>query len=253
MNSSSLRTAERCCRERRWDVADFLYRRAVSEDSGPDAHLAYGRFLADRQRFHPAIVQLMHGLDAAQCADDAAAQAYVFSSLATIYRELGDYDLAQRFQRQALAIHAAADAGDLLDWAADALLAGKLILAEELARGAWLLVEETDDVETQADAQGLLGMIAARQGDHRTAVALLIRAARSHRGLGDDRGLGVDCLNLGEIVGLLGRTTWQRRFFSAARNYFSRAGMPAAEARAERRLQDLSQQELYRRMAAGWN
>ncbi len=253
MNSSSLRKAERCCRERRWDVADFLFRRAVSEDPGPTAHLAYGRFLAERQRFHPAIVQFMHGLDAAQRADDVSVQAHVFSSLATIYRELGDSDLAQRFQRQALAIHDAADAGELLDWAADALLAGKLVLAEELTRGAWLLVEETDDEETQADAQGLLGVIAARQGEHRMAVALLIRAARAHRDLGDDHGLGVDCLNLAEIVGLLGRTVWQRRFFSAAKNYFSRAGMPVSEIRALRRLQDLSRLELYRKMVAGWN
>ncbi len=195
----------------------------------------------------------MCGLDGAQVKGDLSLQAVIFSNLAAIYRELGEHNLAQRFQRQVLAIHEAADAEDLLDWSSDALLAGKTMLAEKLINNALDLAEEAADLSTQADAWGLLGVIAARQAKPRLAARLLIRAARGHHIMGDDRGLGIDFQNLAEVFGLLDRWEWQRLSFQAAQTCMNRAGMPVSTRRVTRRLRDSDRLTLYRRMDASAN
>lgn len=212
-----------------------------------------GTYLAERQRYQPAMFHLLQGLDGAQAIGDMELQADVLSNLASVYRELGDFDLAQRFQRQVLAIHGAADVGDLLGWSTDALLAGKIVLAEKLARNAVELVEDSEDLGTLADAYGLLGIIAARRGRLRRAMWLLIRAARGHQCVADDRGLAADYQNLAEISGLMHRFGWQRTFLSAAQMFFRRAAMPLSEDRVASRLRDIDRLELYRKMNAGWN
>lgn len=196
---------------------------------------------------------LLQGLDGAQATGDVELQADVLSNLAMIYRELGDHDLAQRFQRQVLAIHGAADAGDLLGWSTDALLAGKTTLAESLARNAVDLVEDSEDIGMLADGYGLLGVIAARDGKLRRAVWLLIRAARAHQCVEDERGLGADYQNLAEVCGLMGRFGWQRMFVAAAKDCFEREGMPLSHTRAARRLREIDRLGMYRKTNAGWN
>lgn len=247
------REAEQCRELRCWDRADELFQEAVASDPGPEIHVAYGTFLAERQAIRPAIAQLMQGLDGAQATGNLDLQAVVFSNLAILYRQSGDHDLAQRFQRQVLAIQGAADAGDLLNWSADALLAGKTKLAENLARNGFQLVEDSDDIETQADLYGSQGIAAARSGKLRKAVKLLIRAARGHQYVDDDRGLGADYLNLAEICGLMGRQAWQRAFLSAARDGFDRAGMPQSVQRVDQRIRDADRLEHYRQVDAQWN
>lgn len=250
---SDWREAERSRALRCWNRADELYQQALAGGGGPAVHVAYGTFLAEREAFRPALAQLMCGLDGAQAAGNLELQAVVFSNLAVIYRELGDHDLAQRFQRQVLAIQGAADAGDLVNWSADALLAGKTNLAETLAENARQLVEDSEDIETQADLYGAQGLAAARAGQWRRAVKLLIRAARGHQYAQDDRSLGADYANLAEVCGLMDRPAWQRAFLSAARDHFDRAGMPQSVQRAERRIRDTDRLEHYRRMDAQWN
>ena len=243
-----MRLAEHCRATHRWTRAETLFRQAVAHNSCPATNLACGTYLAERQQHGDAIRYLIQGLDEAQSAGDLDSQASIFSSLATIYRELGDHDLARRFQGQVLAIHGAADAGDLLDWSADALLAGKTTLAETLARNAQELVQESEDIEMQADAFGLLGAIAARQGHLRRAVWLLIRAARGHQCVADEHGLATDYQNLAEVFGLMERYRWQHSMFAAAQAGFHRAGKPLSSERLSRRLRDQTRLDLYRRM-----
>lgn len=248
-----LRLAERCRDAQQWTKADRLFAAAAASDSTPATLARCGAYFAERQDHHAAIVHLMHGLDGAQAAGDLDLQGVLFGNLAAVYRELGEQDLAQRFQRQVLAIHGAADAGDMLDWGSDALLAGKVSLAEKLVDNALDLVEGAADISTQADAWGLLGVIAARQAKLRLAVRLLIRAARGHQIDGDDRGLGVDFQNLAEVFGLMDRWEWQRMSFQAAETCFTRAGMPVSTLRVQRRLRDSNRLALYRRMDAAAN
>jgi hypothetical protein len=105
----------------------------------------------------------------------------------------------------------------------------------------------------QADAYGQRGIITARRGELRTALRLLIRAARGHQYVGDDRCLGADYQNLAEVCGLMERFVWQRAFFAAARDIFRRAGMPVAEFRTNRRLRQAERLEVYRKTVVAWN
>ena len=160
--NSIVRQAENCCAEQHWERAERLFRAAVEQDPSPGHRIALGAFLADRQQYHAAIGQLMPALDAAQLEGDLDLQAVIFADLAAIYRELGEFELARRFQRQVLALKHDAGAGELLAWSADALLAGKLTLAEQLGRQAFEFAEDAGDIELQSDACGTLGVIAAR-------------------------------------------------------------------------------------------
>jgi tetratricopeptide (TPR) repeat protein len=240
-NAESLwRQAEQCRAAGQWKAADRFFSEAIATHPTSAVLIAYGAFLAERQNHPAALRHLMTGLDLAKRTGRLDLQGVAYSHLAVVYRELGDHDLARRFQRLALTLDESADAEDLLAWCQDALLADRAPLAEKLARSALDVAEAGNDVGPQADAWGLLGVVAARQGKLRLAVRLLIRAIRGHALLDDDHGLGTDFQNLAEVCGLLERFLWQRRFLAAAEICFERHGMPLSADRAQRRLRDVN-------------
>jgi tetratricopeptide (TPR) repeat protein len=248
-----LRLAEQFRDSRQWSEADRLFAQVVATEPTTAMHIAFGVYLAERQNYPAAIRQLMLGLDGAKAEGDLSSQELVYSNLAAIFRELGDADLAQRFQRRVLAIEDSAGPMDLLAWSQDALLAGRLEVAEKLARNALQLAQDAEDISLQADSWGAIALIAARQGKLRLAIRLLIRAIRGHDFIGDDRGSAIDLQNLAEICGLVQRFHWQRAFFGAAQDRFREVGMPRSESRVQSRLRDVDRLERYRRMEAGWN
>lgn len=243
-----LRQAETCRDLQQWSEADRLFSLVASADFRPATQMSCGIYFAERQNYHAAIVHLMRSLDGAQSLGDLDLQAAILGQLASLYRELGDYDLAQRFQRQVLAIHNDVTASELLDWSSDALLAGNLRLADKLVCNALSLAEDSVDIRQQADAWGLRGIIAARQANPRMAVRLLIRAARGHHIIGDDRGLGFDFQNLAEVFGLMDRFAWQQFSFKAAETCFVRAGMPVSTQRVAHRLREEERLATYRNL-----
>lgn len=248
-----LRDAELFRDAQHWTEAGRLFSSLAAGDPSPTTQAVCGVYFAERQDYHTALVHFMRGLDGAQETGDLPLQAVIFGNLAAIYRELGDRDLAQRFQRQVLAIQADAGPSELLDWSSDALLAGNTSLAEQLINQALDLAGDAADIGTQADAWGQLGLTAARQAKPRLAVRLLIRAARGHHLLGDDQGLGSDFQNLAEVFGLLDRYEWQRLSLAAAQTCFTRAGRPQSARRAQLRQRDMDRLSLYRRMDAASN
>jgi Tfp pilus assembly protein PilF len=250
---SILRQAEHCRDRKQWNEADRLYRVAVATHDTIATRIAYGTYLADRQDYGGAIVHFTAGLEQAQRRGDLAAQAVVFHNLAAIYREVGDADLAQRFQRQSLAIEDSAGAAELLAWSQDALLSGRLSLAERLAQSALEIAEADADAGGVADSWGGLGVIAARKGNLRLSARMLIRAIRGHRDLGDEGGLGIDYQNLAEVCGLMGRFAWQREFFRAAGTFYDRTQMWASCKRVQVRLHELNRLAMYRDMDVRWN
>lgn len=253
LTHSLLQHAARSCANRDWAQADRQYLAAISSHDDAETWFAAGCYFAERQQYATAIPQFMQALDRAQAAGDVHGQAAIFRNLAAIYRELGDSELARRFQRQTLTLEESAGPDELLDWSADALLAGKMKLAQQLAEVAGKLAEDAENIAAQADAYGQRGVIAARRGRPRSAVRFLIRAARGHQFLSDDRNLGADFQNLAEVCGLIQRFAWQRKFFAAAREYFQRAGMTRSESRAALRLRQAERLEGYRRTVPGWN
>lgn len=248
-----LEEAEQLCDKRQWPHAEQLLRQAVAQEPQPVTHIALGAFLAERQSYSAAISEFMAGLDSAESTGDLAAKAVIFSNLAAIYRDLEDRDQAQRFQQRALALSESADAGDLLAWSRDALQAGKFRLAAQLARQALDLEAGTEDITLQAEASGQLGVIAAREGKLRRAAWLLIRSARGHQYLDDDRGLGIAYQNLAEVFGRMDRPRWQMMCLEAARNCFERTAMPVSLDRITQRLQEFARLAARQRMDARRN
>lgn len=255
MNSaaSAYQLAERYRRQKNWSRADACYRELLAVDPAPQHQIAYGIFLAERQQFGAAIRHLMRGLDGVQSSGDLELQTTVFLNLAVIYRELGENQLAQSFQRQALKLQDEAGADALLDWSADALLAGKTTLAAHLAGQAFSFAEQDGNIEQQADACGLLGVIAARDGKWRRAVWHLIRAARTHRLLDDDHGLATDYQNLSEVCAAMQRWKWQTWFLAQAEVYFARAGRPISVHRVQSRRTAMRKLDRLEHIVAEWN
>lgn len=231
--------AERFCQVGDWQAADEQFRRAVTVSPDHETRLAYGMFLAEREAYGAAIAQFLLAQDELQESGRLEPLSVIFSNLATIYRRVGQFDLARRFQRQVLSLRGSADADDLLDWCADALLSQKTQLAESLAQTALSLAEDAEDVGLQAKAHGLLGIISARRGQHRRALSGLIRAARGHQAVDDPAGLAVDYSNLAEVSRLIDRPAWHHWFLTAAGQAFQRAGMTQSQQQIAERMHAL--------------
>jgi len=249
-----LQAAERHCAAQDWQRADLLFQQALSEsDNDPATCLAAGCHFAERQQFGLAIPPLMLAMDRAQAEGDLRLQAVVLRNLAAIYRELGELELARQFQRQTLSLQESVGADELLDWSVGALLAGKTWLAQQLAEQAGELAEDAGDIAAQAAAYGQQGLAAARRGQLRPAMRFLLRAARGHQYLNDDRSLGADYQNLAEVCGILGRLEWQRGFFVAAERCFQNAGMVISVTGCVRRQRETARLKNYQLMNAAWN
>ena len=86
--------AESCVNQYDWSSADYFYREAITFDETPASRIAYGVSLASREKFFAAITVFSPILDC----DNRHAISIVCHNLAAIYRTVGDFDLARRFQ-----------------------------------------------------------------------------------------------------------------------------------------------------------
>jgi tetratricopeptide (TPR) repeat protein len=199
--------------------------RQLAEETGCNAvRLTLGALLAEREQYFEAIVLWTRVIeDAAQHGrrDELAA---AYQNLAAAYRDLGDYDLAQRFQQRSLQYQDDFGAEDLLQLANDALANSNWSLAESLLQTAAQLVEEDDPLQT--DLMATAGVVRGLQGDSRTAVNLLKRAYRHHLALGDRHAAGRDLMNLAAVYRRNGRLQLEIRCLSRAAQFFEQAAAP---------------------------
>ena len=124
-----LKWADDLVRNRSWNESDAVFQRAVELDVTPCSCIAYGCALAEQERFNEALCQITAALDIAQRSGDRHALATVYHNLAAIYRELGDNDLARRFQQRAISHADDCGPDELLGLANDAWLAERHELA----------------------------------------------------------------------------------------------------------------------------
>lgn len=156
---------------------------------------------------HGAILRLTDLLDDASRRGDLPLLAEVCHQFAVIYRTTGDFRLARRFQQRVLQLIDGCDHIDLTHVANDALAQGRFEVAETLARTA-LEMQEPHALAESADLAadyGTLGLAAAGCGELDEATRHLVRAFQLHRSHGDQTGMAIDLVNLGEVLQCAGR------------------------------------------------
>lgn len=230
--------ADELVRARKWNEADAVFKRAVSVDASCRSHIAFGCALAEQERFHEALCEMTSALDIAQAAADVDAISIIHHNFAVIYREVGDFDLARRFQQRALAQTDDCGSFELLALANDAWLAERHELAECLAGTA----ADIDDEEAGSNCPEIEATCAVISGflhDPRKGIEPLLRAYARHKAAGEFRLMGIDLLNLSNLLGELGRYRGELACVRRAIACFNAAPAPISAAKARRILEHL--------------
>ena len=237
-NAAKLRASAEACAERRdWRSADELFRQALSLDPSPCSRIAYGVCLAGQERYFESISVFTPILDT----DDRPAIGVVCHNLAAIYREVGDLDLARRFQWRATLMQEESTAEDLLGLANDALMSGQPELAASLAMSACDMASEDVDDCTDGDLIATTGLIKAALDATEDGLVTLFAAYRRHQSVQDYRGMGADLMNMAMLFGELNRHRAGRNCLLRAIRCFERAPAPHSCHRARQHLQQFEQ------------
>lgn len=207
--------------------AGDLYIAAVEQHPSVATLAAHAGFLREREQFGASIARLTQLLDMATETGDDVAMGWAYEQLAGIYRDLGDFELAGRFQRRAIAAKPWSDHVDLTHLASDAVACGEFDVAETLAVNG--LQMQSSGLESPVDLAadfGMLGVIRGLQGDRHEAIALLWQAYQLHQAANDAHGMGRDLMNLSEFFGDLGRQRTELRCLNRAVALLEAADLP---------------------------
>ena len=149
--------AERSSKCRDWSRADELFHQAILLDTSPASRIAYGVCLSRQERYFEAISIFTPILDG----DNQQAIGVVCHNLAAIYREVGDFELARRFQWRATLFLDDAGAEELLAMANDALANETYQTSESLLMAAIEMSGDVADEVRDGDLIATLGLIQA--------------------------------------------------------------------------------------------
>lgn len=241
-----LKWADELVRTRSWSEADAVFERASSLDLTPASRLAHACALAEQERFREALGQLTEALDIAQRNGDLHSLATINHNLASIYRELGDSNLARRFQKRALNQLGDCGPDELLGLANDAWLAERHELAECLAGTAADMDDEPELCEPNPEVEATLGLMSGFLTDPREGIRPLLRAYARHRAAGELRLMGHDLLNLSALLGELGRHRGELACVRRAIACYDDAPAPFSAAKARRLLGHLERMKTLR-------
>lgn len=229
-----LRRAHRYVRVGEWVSADECFLSATAHDPTPASRIAFATSLVNRERYHDAICHLTMAIDQASAEGDLHALGVIYHNLAAVYREVGDSELAQRFQQRALLHMEDCGSEDLLGLANDAWLSNRHKLAETLA------VSATETEGSDWDAEATLAILSAvRSGKSRHAIHVLIASYRQHRQEGEFRLMGIDLMNLSILLGQRGRYQGEISTVRRATECFERAAALISVAKTRRLLSEL--------------
>lgn len=224
--------AEACAERHDWKSADELFRQAVSLDTSPSSRIAYGVCLASQDRYFESISTFMPVLEGT----DREAIGVVCHNMAAIYREIGDFDLARRFQWRATLLQKDSVPEDLLGLANDALMSGH----PEAAATLVLATCELDDSDIEDTADGDLiataALIKAKLDSARAGLYMLFAAYRRHQSAEDYRGMGADLMNMAMLFAELKRHQAERACLERAIQCYKRVPAPHACERARQQL-----------------
>lgn len=217
-----LRSAWRLARLRREPEARATFAVAGEHDASPRARQQFGWYLFRRGELAEAFEQFSRALVLAQQQQRAPQISAACHHLAAVCRAMGCPDAAARLQQRSL--RAAADADDPADLGAelsglgnDALLAGRLDLAEDLFRRALACERFAEAAGAQAHDWGSLGVVAQLQRAWQRSLGCFGNAIRLHRAARDRIGLATDLLNVAETLRHLGRVEEAERALRRSR------------------------------------
>ncbi len=240
---SQLRSAEVFACAGQWTDADRCYSNAVAIDESPASRLTYATSLAERESFHAAICQLTAALDMATQTGDREAVGNIFHNLAAIYREVGDADLARRFQQRAILQQDDCGPDELLGLANDAWLSRRTELAISLSASCTVLEE---DCEVGLEAHATAAVFGGLSEDPRSAIRTLIHVYRQHQAAGSNRLMGIDLLNLSALLCETGRHRTELNLVRQAIQHFDQAPAPVSAAKARGILKMLERMQSLR-------
>ena len=228
--------AESAAQCRHWDAADQSFLQAIALDPSPASRIAYGVCLSRQERFFEAISVFTPILEW----NDNVATAVVCHNLAGIYREVGNLDLARRFQWRATLLQEGAEAADLLAMANEALAGDLYEAADSLLQSAFEM-DENHDIPPCANGDLIAteGLIVAAIESPAAGVFTLLAAYRQHQATRDLRGMGADQLNLSHLFRELKRDRAARKALDRAIRHFKQAPAPESLHRAQQQLEQL--------------
>jgi tetratricopeptide (TPR) repeat protein len=226
-----------------WMSADQCYATAVAVDNSPQSRLTFANSLAERESYNAAICQLTAALDMASETGDREALGVIFHNLASIYRELGDADLARRFQQRAVLQMDDCGPDELLGLANDAWLSRRTELATSLAAGCTMLEE---DSEAALEAHATAAIFGGLAEDPRSGIRNLIHVYRQHQLAGSNRLMGIDLLNLSALLCETGRHQAELGMVRRAVQHFEQAPAPLLVNKARQVLEMLERMQSLR-------
>lgn len=248
--AEDLSNAERHALASQWPEADACFNSAIARDVTAASRIAFANSLASREQYNGAICQFTAALDMTS-SRDREALGVIFHNLAAIYRELGDADLARRFQQRALLQMDDCGPDELLGLANDAWLSERIELACCLASTC---VEVDTDESLACEIQAMFSMMTALDlDDPRTAIRPLIRVYRQHQLNRDERLMGIDLLNLSALLSAEGRHQTEIRLVRRAIDHFENAPAPVSAARAREILANLQRMQSLREFDSSLN
>ncbi|MEI8019249.1 MAG: hypothetical protein WCH39_13680 [Schlesneria sp.] len=220
--------AERSWKNRDCQRADELFQQALLLDTSPASRIAYGVCLSQQERYFEAISIFTPILDG----ENQQAIGVVCHNLAAIYREVGDLDLARRFQWRATLLLDDAGPEELLAMANDALASESYQTSESLVMAAIEMSGDIADEIRDGDLIATLGLVQAELSSPQEGMMTLFSAYRRHQESKDFRGMGNDLLNMSVLFGRLQRRRAERACLKRAIRCFEKAPAPCSMKRA---------------------
>jgi tetratricopeptide (TPR) repeat protein len=241
--------AESSAQHRDWKMADGLFCQAISLDTSAASRIAYGVCLSNQERYFEAITVLTPILDGV----DRYAIGIVSHNLAAIYRELGDIELARRFQWRATLLQEDSGPDDLLGMANDAYLGERHQVAESLLLSAIDLQDDHAEQTMDGDFIATKGLIQSVRDSVQVGLLTIYAAYQQHQVEADFRRMGTDQLNMSVLFGELKRYRAERACLRRAISCFERASAPFSLNRARQMLERLERMQIVRSFNAGRN
>lgn len=241
--------AQSYVKRRDWKTADDLFCQALVLDRSAASRIAYGVCLAQQERFFEAMTVFTPVLDG----DDRCAIAIVCHNLASIYRDVGELDLARRFQWRAMLLNEDSGSEDLLGLANDAFASDRFEAADSLIISAMSMQDDFEKGIPDGDFLATTGLIQAMVNSPEAGLFTLFTAFRQHREDADFRAMGTDQLNMSILFGELKRYRAERSCLKRAIRYFEYAPAPGSLSQARRMLEQLDRMQTVRTFNARRN
>lgn len=248
----NLRRASRHALNGEWERADACFQAAIESDVSPVSQITHASSLAERERYHEALCLFTEAIDRASSTGNREALGVIFHNLAAIYRELGDADLARRFQQRALLQLDDCGPAELLGLANDAWSSKRTELASCLAESC---VELDEDAEATVDleAQATVSMLSGHLDNPRNGIRSLIQIYRQHCSRNELRFAGIDLMNLAALLAQIGWTRAEANLVRRAIGHFDSAPAPVSAFRTRQFLAHLERIESLSRFDPSWN